>query len=104
MKHNNGLIIVLSGFSGAGKGTIMKHLLQSHPDDYSLSISATTRKMRDGEKEGREYFFKTQKEFDQMIEQKKLLEYAAFNGEFLWNTSGLCGKAGCGRTRRDSGN
>ena len=49
MKHENGLIIVLSGFSGAGKGTIMKHLLETYPGEYCLSISATTRQMRDGE-------------------------------------------------------
>lgn len=80
MKHSSGLIIVLSGFSGAGKGTIMKHLLTSYPDDYALSISATTRQKRDGEEEGREYFFKTREEFDRMIENRELLEYATFNG------------------------
>ena len=80
MKHKNGLIIVLSGFSGAGKGTIMKHLLTTHPDDYALSISATTRGMRDGEEEGREYFFKTREEFDRMVANHELLEYATFNG------------------------
>lgn len=80
MKHENGLIIVLSGFSGAGKGTIMKHLLESYPGEYCLSISATTRQMRDGEQEGREYFFKTREEFDAMIANRELLEYATFNG------------------------
>ncbi len=80
MMHDKGLVIVLSGFSGAGKGTIMKHLLEAHPNDYNLSISATTRAMRAGEKDGREYFFKTREEFDKMIEQNELLEYATFNG------------------------
>lgn len=80
MKHENGLIIVLSGFSGAGKGTIMKHLLETYPGEYCLSISATTRQMRDGEQEGREYFFKTREEFDAMIANRELLEYATFNG------------------------
>ncbi len=75
-----GMIIVLSGFSGAGKGTIMKHLLKAHPDKYHLSISATTRPPRQGEQDGREYFFRTRKEFDTMIEQGELLEYATFNG------------------------
>lgn len=75
-----GLIIVLSGFSGAGKGTIMKHLLRSYPDDYHLSISATTRAPRQGEEDGREYFFRTREEFDAMIENNELLEYATFNG------------------------
>ena len=80
MVSDKGLVIVLSGFSGAGKGTIMKHLLEAHPNDYNLSISATTRGMRAGEKDGREYFFKTREEFDKMIENDELLEYATFNG------------------------
>ncbi|SDB09224.1 guanylate kinase [Pseudobutyrivibrio sp. YE44] len=80
MMHDKGLVIVLSGFSGAGKGTIMKHLLEAHPNDYNLSISATTRDMRAGEKDGREYFFKTHEEFEQMIANNELLEYATFNG------------------------
>lgn len=75
-----GLIIVLSGFSGAGKGTIMKHLLKKYPDAYHLSISATTRAPRQGEEDGREYFFRTQEEFDAMIANNELLEYATFNG------------------------
>ena len=75
-----GLIIVLSGFSGAGKGTIMKHLLKTYPDSYHLSISATTRAPRQGEEDGREYFFRTQEEFDAMIANNELLEYACFNG------------------------
>ncbi len=82
MMHDKGLVIVLSGFSGAGKGTIMKHLLEAHPTDYNLSISATTREMRAGEKDGREYFFKTKEEFDKMIANNELLEYATFNGNF----------------------
>ena len=75
-----GLIIVLSGFSGAGKGTIMKHLLKSHSGEFNLSISATTRQKRQGEEDGRDYFFKTREEFDAMIENGELLEYATFNG------------------------
>lgn len=79
MENDKGLIVVLSGFSGAGKGTIMKHLLQSHPNEYHLSISATTRKKRPGEQEGREYFFKSKEEFQKMIDNDELLEYATFN-------------------------
>lgn len=79
MENDKGLIIVLSGFSGAGKGTIMKHLLKSHPSEYHLSISATTRKKRPGEQEGREYFFKSKEEFQSMIDNDELLEYASFN-------------------------
>lgn len=80
MERDKGLLIVLSGFSGAGKGTIMKHLLEAHPNDYNLSISCTTRDKRPGEEDGREYFFKSREEFDAMIESGKLLEYATFNG------------------------
>ncbi len=60
---NEGILIVVSGFSGSGKGTIMKKLLEEY-DDYSLSVSATTRAPRPGEEEGREYFFKTRDEFE----------------------------------------
>ena len=80
MTHNRGLLIVLSGFSGAGKGTIMKHLLAEYPGQYHLSVSATTRKPRDGEVDGREYFFKTQEQFDQMVSEGAFLEHASFNG------------------------
>ena len=54
-----GILIICSGFSGAGKGTIIKKLLDGYRDYYSLSISATTRDPRAGEEDGREYFFKT---------------------------------------------
>ena len=77
-----GLITVLSGFSGAGKGTIMKHLLEEYPGRYNLSISATTRNRRIGEEDGREYFFKTREEFEEMIKNDELLEYAEFSGNY----------------------
>lgn len=73
-----GLLIVLSGFSGSGKGTIMKELLSRYPEEYALSISATTRNPREGEADGREYFFKTKEEFQQMIRDNELLEYAQY--------------------------
>lgn len=57
MREKKGILIVVSGFSGAGKGTLMKKLMQDH-DNYALSISATTRQPRVGEEDGREYFFK----------------------------------------------
>lgn len=72
-----GILIVVSGFSGAGKGTLMKALLDKY-DDYALSISATTRKPRDKEVNGREYFFKTTEEFEKMIAQDELIEYAKY--------------------------
>ncbi len=76
-----GLLIVISGFSGAGKGTAVRRLLEKYPD-YSLSISATTRKPREGEVNGREYFFKTKEEFEEMIAQGKLVEYASYVGNY----------------------
>ncbi|MBQ1598639.1 MAG: guanylate kinase [Lachnospiraceae bacterium] len=80
MNQDKGLVVVLSGFSGAGKGTIMKHLLSKYPDRYHLSISATTREKRTGEEDGREYFFKTREEFDEMVAKNEFLEHATFNG------------------------
>lgn len=72
-----GILIVVSGFSGAGKGTLMKELLKNY-DNYALSISATTRNPREGEVDGREYFFKTTEEFEKMIAQDELIEYAKY--------------------------
>ena len=74
---NKGLLVVVSGFSGAGKGTLMKQLLARH-DAYALSISATSRNPRVGEEEGREYFFKTREEFEKLIKEDKLIEYAQY--------------------------
>ncbi len=73
-----GILVVVSGFSGAGKGTIMKRLLADYPDHYALSISATTREPRPGESHGREYFFVSQAEFEEMIEKDALIEYARY--------------------------
>ena len=72
-----GILTVLSGFSGAGKGTAMKRLMEKY-DDYALSISATTRNQREGEVDGREYFFKATEEFEKMIAQDELIEYARY--------------------------
>lgn len=73
-----GILIVLSGFSGSGKGTIMKELMKKYSDRYALSISATTRQPRPGETDGVEYFFKTKEQFEEMIAQDKLIEYARY--------------------------
>lgn len=72
-----GILIVVSGFSGAGKGTIMKELLKRY-DNYALSVSATTRAPREGEVNGREYFFVTEQEFEKMIAKDELIEYARY--------------------------
>lgn len=75
-----GVLAVISGFSGAGKGTIMKELIRQYP--YFLSVSATTRKPREGEVNGREYFFHTKAEFEHMIAQGELIEWAEYVGNY----------------------
>ncbi|MCR5673679.1 MAG: guanylate kinase [Lachnospiraceae bacterium] len=78
---DTGILVVLSGFAGSGKGTIIRELLKKY-DNYSLSVSATTRAPREGEVEGVHYFFKTEDEFKKMIEQGELLEYANYVGNY----------------------
>ncbi len=75
-----GVLTVISGFSGAGKGTIMRELIKKYP--YFLSTSATTRKPREGETDGKEYFFHTREEFQKMIEDKELIEWAEYVGNY----------------------
>lgn len=72
-----GILVVVSGFSGAGKGTLMKELLKRY-DNYALSISATTRAPREGEADGREYFFVSKERFQEMIAAGDLIEYAQY--------------------------
>ena len=73
----HGILVVVSGFSGAGKGTLMKELLNRY-DNYALSISATTRSPREGEQDGREYFFVSREHFQKMIAENQLIEYAQY--------------------------
>lgn len=72
-----GMLAVISGFSGAGKGTLMRKLMDNY-DNYSLSISATTRAPRPGEQDGVDYFFVTRERFLEMIRNDELLEYAQY--------------------------
>lgn len=74
---DRGILVVVSGFSGAGKGTLMKRLMEKY-DNYALSVSATTRDPRPGEEHGREYFFHTKKEFEELILEDALIEYAQY--------------------------
>lgn len=77
-----GILIVVSGFSGAGKGTVMRGLMRKYPERYALSVSATTRAPRTGEADGVEYFFRTTEEFEQMIAEDALIEYAQYVGNY----------------------
>lgn len=80
MKHH-GILIIISGFAGVGKGTLVKRLVQKY-DRYALSISMTTRSPRPGEEDGREYFFVTKEKFEEQISQNGLIEYASYCGNY----------------------
>lgn len=75
--NKKGILVVVSGFSGAGKGTVMKELLGRY-GNYALSVSVTTRNPRPGEEDGREYFFRTREEFETLIREDALIEYARY--------------------------
>ena len=77
-----GLLIVLSGPSGVGKGTVRKAIFESSDNDFQYSISMTTRNMRKGEEEGVDYFFRTKEEFEALIEAGEMLEYAEYVGNY----------------------
>ncbi len=81
MKHNEGILIVVSGFSGAGKGTLMKKLVQEYAG-YALSVSATTRAPRPGETDGVEYFFLNKDAFEEKIAEGGFVEYACYCGNY----------------------
>lgn len=77
-----GLLIVLSGPSGVGKGTVRKAIFESEENDFQYSISMTTRNKRAGEVEGVDYYFRTKEEFETMIEAGEMLEYAQYVGNY----------------------
>lgn len=74
--NKKGIIAIISGFSGAGKGTVVNELVKQY--GYAVSISATTRAPRVGEEEGKSYFFKTKEQFEDMIQKDELIEYALY--------------------------
>lgn len=85
--RRRGLLVVLSGPSGVGKGTIVKRLLAEHPElELALSVSVTTRDPRPGEVEGVSYHFRTADEFRAMVERGELLEYAQFANGCYYGT------------------
>lgn len=77
-----GLLIVLSGPSGVGKGTVRKEIFSQPDVNFEYSISMTTRAPRTGEVDGVDYFFKSREEFEQLIAEGRLLEYAEFVGNY----------------------
>lgn len=82
MNKQRGLLIVLSGPSGVGKGTVRKELFSQPNTNYEYSISMTTRNPREGEVDGVDYFFKTREQFEGLIETGGLLEHAEFVGNY----------------------
>ena len=76
-----GTLAVVSGFSGVGKGTVMKKMIEMS-DRYALSVSATTRAPREGEIHGKEYFFLSEQAFIELIEKDELIEYACYCGNY----------------------
>ncbi|MBQ4425802.1 MAG: guanylate kinase [Lachnospiraceae bacterium] len=76
-KKKKGELLVVSGFSGVGKGTVIRRLMEKHPE-YAFSVSATTRAPRPGEVDGKDYYFLTREEFDRWLEEERFLEYAHF--------------------------
>lgn len=82
MRKQRGLLIVLSGPSGVGKGTVRKELFSQPDTNYEYSISMTTRGPREGEVDEVDYFFKTRSEFEELIEEDQLLEWAEFVGNY----------------------
>ena len=79
--QDRGVLTVISGFSGAGKGTLVKKLISEY-DNYSLSVSMTTRPPREGEVDGRDYFFIDKPTFERNIENGLMLEHAEYQGNY----------------------
>ena len=82
IKAAPGKILILSGFSGVGKGTIIQQLLTEYPEKYVVAVSATTRKPRKGEVDGKSYHFKKREEFEDLINKNEFLEFAEYAGEY----------------------
>lgn len=88
---SKGILLIISGPSGAGKGTVVNELMKDS-EKYCLSVSVTTRTPRKGEKEGVNYYFRSEDEFKKMAEHGELLEYALFCGNFYGTPVGYVEK------------
>ncbi len=82
MNKQKGLLLVISGPAGSGKGTVVKEILGRHPEDFCLSVSATTRAPRPGEEHGVHYYFIDKPAFEERIGQGAMLEYAEYCGNY----------------------
>ena len=92
MMDNRGTLVVISGFSGAGKGTVSRALVEKY--GYRLSISATTRQPREGEQDGKDYFFKTENEFLSLVDYNGYIEYAQYVGHYYGTPRKFGGQSG----------
>ncbi len=81
-KVQRGSLMIISGFSGAGKGTVVNELMNIYPEDYRLSVSATTRGPRANELDGVHYYFKTKEAFEAMIKEDAFIEHACYVGNY----------------------
>ena len=79
---DRGLLIVFSGPSGVGKGTVRREIFESSDNQFQYSVSMTTRAQRPGEVDGVDYFFRTREEFEELIRQGQMLEYAEYVGNY----------------------
>ena len=86
--NSEGKLLIISGLSGAGKGTIIKKYFELYPEESVLSVSATTRPPRPKEEEGISYFFKSKEEFEEMINKGLFLEYACYVGNYYGTPKG----------------
>lgn len=83
--NQRGIVLVVVGPSGVGKGTVVRWIT-SHYDNFALSVSVTTRPPRPGEREGEHYFFLTERQFDRLLAQDGLLEWAKVHGTYRYGT------------------
>ena len=89
--NRKGILVVISGFSGVGKGTLVRRLMERYKEQYALSVSATTREPREGEQDGREYFFRKKEEFEKLIANDEASGIRQLLRQLLRHAEGICG-------------